>query len=85
MKYISITSANFPARFNVDDLVSLQFYDLGKLNRDCKVVAVKFTDYGKVLYDIEVPIVDGEDKTTIPVVLNNVPSDFVDLPKGVVS
>lgn len=50
MSEITLVSA-----FQVGEIVNVDFMNSKQL-RHCKVAAVKFTDYGKVLYDIQVPV-----------------------------
>lgn len=47
-----------PSSFQVGDQVSLSYGYNNQLN-DCEVAAVRFTNYGKVLYDIYVKVDEG--------------------------
>jgi hypothetical protein len=47
-----------PSAFQVGQIVELDFY-YSRI-KGCEISAVKFTDYGKVYYDVLVPLNEGE-------------------------
>lgn len=71
-----MNNLNLPSTHQVDATVDVH---LGKNNclRNCKVAAVKFTNYGKVLYDINVLVDFDLDSYSL---INNVDSLFVTYP-----
>lgn len=50
----------FTSYHAVGDIVDLDFQN-SKYMKGCSVAGVKFTDYGKVLYDIRVPFLLEDD------------------------
>lgn len=71
-----MNNLKLPSSHQVDAIVDV---NLGEKNclRDCKVAAVKFTNYGKVLYDIDV-LIDFD--LDIYSLIENVDSVFVTHP-----
>lgn len=66
------------SKINVGDSCIIDLHGSGII-KDCTVSAVKFTDYGKVLYDIKVLIYFGEDSqpTHHETIFKDVDSYFV--------
>lgn len=53
-----------PSAHQVGATVDVNFGN-SKYLKSCKVAGVKFTDYGKVLYDIQVPVGFDDQSTVI--------------------
>jgi hypothetical protein len=49
--------SDLPSSFQLDEKIQVVFPDNGKLQG--RIIKVSFTDYGKVLYDVEVPFSAG--------------------------
>jgi hypothetical protein len=52
-----------PSVYQIDDTVNIDFGNSHFL-KNCQIVAVKFTNYGKTLYDIQIPV-GFDDQITI--------------------
>lgn len=49
-----------PSRHQIGDVVSLNVGDENMPVAQAKITAITFTDYGKVLYDLALLLVDGD-------------------------
>lgn len=66
-----------PSRHKIGDTVILDFFNCGKLGTGI-VSGIKFTDYGKILYDITLrPFSNEEENKDLRTILKDVDSYFV--------
>ena len=72
-------NAKVNSRFQVGHTVIANFKSAGKLY-PCAIIAVSFTDYGKVLYDLEVQPYLDEDSSKIRYYLKGVDSCAIEDP-----
>lgn len=65
------------ARHEIGDTVILNFFHCGKLST-CTIAGVKYTDYGKVLYDITLrPFYNEGNNQNLVTILKDIDSYFV--------
>ena len=65
------------SRHKIGDTVVLNFFTCGTLST-CTIASVKYTDYGKVLYDIALrPFSDEPDNENHLTILKDIDSYFV--------
>lgn len=65
------------SRHEIGDTIKLNFFDCGSLNSGI-ISGIKYTDYGKVLYDISLyPFRHEEGNETVMTVLKDVDSYFI--------
>jgi len=72
LKEMNMENLNLPSKYQIDDIINVNFGNSNYL-KSCQIAAVKFTNEGKILYDIEVHII-GFDNTTI----ENIDSAFIE-------
>ena len=64
------------SRHQISDVIVVDFYESGKLTGE--IIAIKFTDYGKVLYDIRIrPFASEKNNKEFTQILLNIDSYFV--------
>ncbi len=64
-----------PAQFQIGQQVELDFY-YSRI-KGCEIAAARFTDYGKVYYDVLIPLNEGEQTIVKDVESNCVVSRYV--------
>ena len=65
------------SRHKIGDVVVLNFFTCGILST-CTISGIKYTDYGKVLYDVSLrPFSNEEENKDIVTVLKDIDSYFV--------
>jgi hypothetical protein len=65
------------SRHEIEDTVILNFYNSGKITG--KICGVRFTDYGKVLYDVKIrPFVNEPQNEKFETVVKEIDSYFVE-------
>ena len=65
---------NLSSRFNLEDEVNVDFEN-SKFLHNVRISSISFTDYGKILYSVKVPVGFDNEHTTI----DNILSDFIKL------
>lgn len=75
----SLETNKFESRFRINQIVDLDFSnpDFTRIMRGCKICNVTFTHYGKVLYDIEIPLFKRYPYDESITIITNVESNFV--------
>ena len=63
---------NLSSRFNLEDEVNVDFEN-SKFLHNVRISSISFTDYGKILYSVKVPVGFDNEHTTI----DNILSDFI--------
>jgi hypothetical protein len=70
-----MSNLKLPSAHQVGATVDVNFGN-SKYLKSCEVAAVKFTDYGKVLYDVKVPV-GFDDLSTV---IENIDSSLITAP-----